>query len=98
MPRYLIERDAPGIGSLSQRDLQAMALKSNRVLEELGPNIQWQHSYVSDDQLCCVYISPNEELIYDHARKGDFPINRVTRIKTMIDPTTAERNPQGAGA
>lgn len=90
MPKYLIERKAPGVGSLSARDLQAMSLKSNRVLEELGPKIQWQHSYVSDDQLCCVYIAENEEMIREHARRGNFPVTRITQVNGMIDPTTAE--------
>lgn len=90
MPKYLIERDAPGLGDLSERDLQAMALKSNRVLEELGNGIQWQHSYVTDDKLCCVYISPNEELIRTHAERGSFPLTRINRISSMMDPTTAE--------
>lgn len=90
MPKYLIEREAPGIGSLSARDLQAMSLKSNRVLEELDPRIQWQHSYVSEDLLCCVYISPDEDLIHEHARRGEFPVSKIMRITQMIDPTTAE--------
>lgn len=90
MPKYLIERDAPGLGGLSQRDLQAMALKSNRVLGEVGGGIQWQHSYVTDDKLCCVYISPNEDLIRAHAERGAFPLTRINRIQSMMDPTTAE--------
>lgn len=95
MPKYLIERKAPGIGSLSDRDLQALSLKSNRVLEELGPKIQWQHSFVSDDQLCCVYISANEDLIQEHARRGEFPLTRIIEIKSVIDPTTAEMSVAG---
>lgn len=90
MPKYLIQRDAPGIGTLSERELQALSLKSNRVLEQLGPGIQWLHSFVSDDQLCCVYISQNEDLIREHAQRGEFPLTRITQVKTMIDPTTAD--------
>jgi len=92
MPKYLIERQASGIGNLSERGLQALSLKSNRVLEEMGPKIQWLHSFVSDDQLCCVYISPNEDMIRDHAERGQFPLTRITEVKTIIDPTTAELN------
>lgn len=90
MPKYLIERDVPGLGQFSERDLQALALKSVRVLHGLGPEIQWLHSYVSDDKLCCVYIAPDEALIREHAEQGGFPCNRINEVKTMIDPTTAE--------
>lgn len=90
MPKFLIERHVPGVGSLSERDFQAMAIKSNRVLEELGPSIQWQQSYVTDDALCCVYIAPNEEMIREHGRRGEFPVTRILRIQTMIDPSTGE--------
>ncbi len=94
MPKYLIERDVPGLGKLSTRDLQAMAIKSNRVLEEQGPDIQWQHSYVSDDKLYCVYISKDESLIHEHAKRGEFPIKKVYPVKTLMDPTTGEENGQ----
>jgi hypothetical protein len=90
VPKYVIERDLPGAGKLSPRDLQAVALKSNRVLEELGPKIQWLHSYVTGDKLYCVYIAPDEAMIREHAKRGGFPAGAVNELKTMIDPATAE--------
>lgn len=90
MPKYLIERDVPGLGALSARDYQTMALKSNRVLHDLGPDVQWQHSYVTGDKLYCVYIAPDEALIREHGRRGAFPITRILEVKTLMDPTTAE--------
>lgn len=90
MPKYLIERQMPGAGKFSKEELKAIAQKSTGVLRNLGPQIQWQHSYVTGDVVYSVYIAPNEEMIRDHARKGEFPCNRVTEIKTIIDPTTAE--------
>lgn len=90
MPRYLIERDVPGIGNLSDGDIQAMSFKSNTVLAELGPEIQWQQSYVCDDKLYCVYISKNEDLIREHAKRGEFPLTRIIRFDKVVDPATAE--------
>jgi hypothetical protein len=90
MPKYIIERDIPGAAKLSQRDLQAIAIKSNRVLHKLGPDIQWLHSYVAGDKFYCVYIAPNEELIREHAKQGGFPANSITKIATLVDPTSAE--------
>ena len=90
MPRYLIERELPGAGQLSQNDLQGVAQKSCGVLRDLGPEIQWVESYVTDDKITCVYIAPNEEMVREHARQGGFPANRVSEIKAVIDPTTAE--------
>lgn len=90
MPQYLIERDIPGAGDLSSADLQAISQKSCSVLNELGPQIQWVHSYVTGDQIYCVYRAPNEEMVREHARLGGFPANRVSEIRTTIDPTTAE--------
>ena len=90
MPRYLIERELPGAGQLSQDDLQGVAQKSCGVLRDLGPEIQWVESYVTDDKITCVYIAPNEEMVREHARQGGFPANRVSEIKAVIDPTTAE--------
>lgn len=90
MPKYLIERNIPGIGQPSERDIQAIAVKSNRVLGEMGPEIQWQHSYVSDDKLYCLYIATNESLVRQHAEKGDFPLNNIYPVKGTIDPTTGE--------
>jgi hypothetical protein len=90
MPRYVIERDIPQAGSLSQRDLKAISIKSCAVLNELGPAIQWLQSYVTDDKLYCVYIAPNVEMVKKHAELGGFPANRVSEVKNIIDPTTAE--------
>ncbi len=90
MPKYLIERDVPGMGNLTDRDLQALALKSNRVLNEMDGDIQWQHSYVSSDKLYCVYIASDEALIHRHAQQGEFPITAIYPIKTLMDPATAE--------
>jgi cell division inhibitor SulA len=90
MPKYLIERDIPGAGKLSPQELQAISQKSCGVLSKLGPQIQWVHSYVTNDKVYCVYIAPNAEMVREHARQGGFPANRVSEIKTVIDPTTAE--------
>jgi hypothetical protein len=90
MPQYLIERNLPGAGTLTAAELKAISQKSCGVLNELGPKIQWVHSYVTSDQIYCVYRAPNEEMVREHARLGGFPANRVSEIKTTIDPTTAE--------
>ena len=90
MPKYVIEREIPGAGSMSPQELQAVSQKSCSVLQNLGPQIQWLHSYVTPDKIYCVYIAPNEEMIREHASQGGFPANRISEIKTMIDPTTAE--------
>lgn len=90
MPKFLIERELPGAGDLSSEELQAISQKSCGVLQKLGPQIQWVESYVTGDKIYCVYIAPNEELIREHASQGGFPANRVSEIKRMIDPTTAE--------
>jgi hypothetical protein len=90
MPKYVIERDIPGAGDLSAEQLQAISQKSCGVLNNLGPQIQWVQSYVTGDKVYCVYIAPNQEMIEEHARQGGFPANRISQVKTMIDPTTAE--------
>lgn len=90
MPKYVIERDLPGAGKLSQPELAAIAQKSNEVLAGLGPEIQWQSSYVTDDKIYCVYIAPDEDILFEHARCGGFPIDKVTHVREVIDPTTAE--------
>ena len=90
MPKYVIEREIPGAGNMSAQDLQGASQKSCSVLRNLGPQIQWVQSYVTADKLYCIYIAPNEEIIREHARQGGFPANRISEIKTMIDPTTAE--------
>jgi Protein of unknown function (DUF4242) len=90
MPQYLIERNIPGAGKLTSAELKAISQKSCSVLNQLGPRIQWVHSYVTNDQIYCVYRAPNEEMVREHARLGGFPANRVSEIRTTIDPTTAE--------
>ncbi|MBZ5564468.1 MAG: DUF4242 domain-containing protein [Acidobacteriia bacterium] len=90
MPKFVIEREIPGAGKLSAQEFQGIAQKSCNVLRKLGPEIQWVESYVSDDKVYCVYIAPNEEIIREHARQGGFPANRISEVKRMIDPTTAE--------
>lgn len=90
MPKYVIEREIPGAGKLSPQELQAIAQKSCGILKKLGPQIQWLHSYVTDDKIYCVYIAPSEEAVHEHARLGGFPANRVSEVKSIIDPTTAE--------
>jgi hypothetical protein len=90
MPKFIIEREIPGAGKLSPKDLQGISQKSCSVLRNLGPQIQWVESYVTDDKIYCVYIAPNEEMVREHARQGGFPANRVSAIRTMIDPTTSE--------
>lgn len=90
MPRYVIERDIPGAGDLSSSELNAISRKSCTVLDALGPQIQWVQSYVTGDKVYCVYIAPNEELIREHARQGGFPANRISEVRSIIDPVTAE--------
>jgi len=90
MPKYVIERDVPGVGKLPPGQIRAISQKSCSVLRNLGPQIQWLHSYVTDDKIYCVYIAPNEELIREHARQGGFPANRISAVRQMIDPTSAE--------
>ena len=90
MPQYLIERNVPGAGKLTSDELKAISQKSCSVLNQLGPQIQWVHSYVTADQLYCIYRAPSEEMVREHARLGGFPANRVSEITTVIDPTTAE--------
>jgi Nickel responsive protein SCO4226-like len=92
MPKFIVEREVAGVGSLPPDQLHALSQKSCSVLNKLGPQIQWVESYVTNDKIYCVYIAPNEELIREHARQGGFPANCVSEIKTMIDPTTAERS------
>ena len=90
MPKYVIEREIAGVGKLSAAELQGISQKSCSVLTQMGPQIQWLESYVTDDKLYCVYIAPNEEMVREHARQGGFPANRVSEVKSIIDPTTAE--------
>lgn len=90
MPKFVIEREIPGAGKLSPEQLNAISQKSCGVLGDMGPAIQWLHSYVTDDKLYCVYIAPDEETVRKHATQGGFPANRVSQIRSIIDPTTAE--------
>ena len=92
MPKFVIERDIPGAGKLSAADLQGISQTSCSVLNKLGTEIQWLESYVTDDKVYCVYIAPNEDLVRKHAELGGFPANKVSEIRTIIDPTTAEAN------
>lgn len=90
MPKYVIEREIPGAGKLSPQELQAISQKSCGVLKNLGPQVQWLHSYVTQDKIYCIYIAPDEKSVREHARQGGFPANKVSEIRTVIDPTTAE--------
>ena len=90
MPKYVIEREMPGAGELTSEQLHEISQKSCSVLNQLGPQIQWVESYVTDDKIYCVYIAPSEEMVREHASRGGFPANRVSKVKTIIDPTTAE--------
>ena len=90
MPKYVIEREIPGAGQLTSQQLNAISQKSCSVLKGLGPQIQWLESYVTDDKIYCVYIAPNEAMVREHAKQGGFPANKVSQIRRMIDPTTAE--------
>jgi hypothetical protein len=90
MPKYVIEREIPGVGDSTADALQAVSQTSCSVLKDLGPQIQWVHSYVTGDKLYCVYIAPNEDLIREHATRGGFPANRISEVRSIIDPTTAE--------
>jgi hypothetical protein len=90
MPKYVIERELPGAGALSAEQLQGISQKSCGVLRNLGPQIQWLQSYVTQDKIYCVYIAPNEAMVREHAKQGGFPANRVSEVKTIIDPTTSE--------
>ena len=91
MPKYVIERNMPGAGALSANELQAASQNSCGVLRELGPQIQWVESYVTDDKVYCVYVAPNKQMIEEHARRGGFPADRISEVKSIIDPTTAEK-------
>ena len=90
MPKYVIERELPGVGAFSAAQLQGIAQKSCGVLRNQGPQIQWLHSYVTGDKIYCVYIAPSADMVREHAKQGGFPANRVSEVKTIIDPTTAE--------
>lgn len=90
MPKYVIEREIPGAGNLTAADLKGISQKSCGVLREMGTSVQWQHSYVTENKIYCVYVADNEQLVREHAKRGGFPANIVTRVSTVIDPCTAE--------
>ena len=98
MPKYVVEREIPGAGNLSAQDLQGISQKSCSVLQNLGPQIQWVESYVTDDKVYCVYIAPSEDMIRAHAQQGGFPANKISEVKNVIDPTTAEEKETAATA
>ena len=90
MPQYVIEREMPGVGQLGVGDLKQASQTSCSVLRDLGPQIQWVHSYVTDNKIYCIYRAPNEDMIREHAERGGFPANKISQVHTMIDPTSAE--------
>jgi hypothetical protein len=90
MPKFIIERELPGAGSLTQEQLKGVAQTSCGVLNDMGPSIQWVHSFVTGDKIYCLYVAPNEEMVREHARAGGFPADSVAEVKAIIDPTTAE--------
>lgn len=90
MPKFVIERDIPGAGALSPEQLHAISQKSCSVLRQLGPQVQWVHSYVTDDKVYCIYVAPDEAAVREHAQLGGFPANRISQVRSVIDPTTAE--------
>src|SRR5579862_6915404 len=90
MPKYVIERDLPGAGQLSADELHDISQKSNKVISDLGPEIRWLHSYVTDDKIYCLYVAPDEDILYEHARCGGFPADRISQVKSTIDPSTGD--------
>lgn len=90
MPQFVIEREMPGVGGLGSADLQGASQTSCTVLRDLGPEIQWVHSYVTDDKIYCIYRAPTEDIIREHAERGGFPANSISQVRAVIDPTTAE--------
>ena len=90
MPKFVIEREVPGAGNLSDDQLREVSQKSVNVLKGMGPEIQWLHSYITGDKVYCVYLAPDEAAVREHARRGGFPANRISAVRRLIDPTTAE--------
>ena len=90
MPKYVIEREIPGAGQLSAQELHDISQKSCDVLRQMGPPINWVQSFVTDDKIYCIYIAPNEDAVREHAQKGGFPANRISQVRSVIDPTTSE--------
>lgn len=93
MPKYVIEREIPGAGKLSPEELKAISQKSCGILNQMGPQLQWVESFVTQDKVYCIYIAPDEEAIREHAKQGGFPADRISEVKAIIDPTTAESKP-----
>jgi len=98
MPKYVIERTLPGAGDLTEAELHGISAKSNQVLSDLGPEIRWLQSYVTDDKIYCVYRAPSEDLIRQHAETAGFPANSIAQVRATIDPTTAECRVRAAAA
>lgn len=98
MPKYVIEREIPGAGKFSTEELQAISQTSCGVLKEMGPEINWVYSYVTQDKIYCIYNAPNEEMLREHAKKGGFPANSISKVAAIIDPTTAEEKTEVAEA
>jgi hypothetical protein len=98
MPKYVIEREIPGVGALSAAELQAVSQKSCSVLRSMGPEVQWVQSYVTGDKIYCIYIAPDEAAVREHAARGGFPANRISAVVSVIDPTTAETGAATQGA
>ncbi len=90
MPKYMIERELPGAGQLSADELQALSRKSNKIIAELGPDVRWLTSYVTDDKIYCVYVAADEDILQEHARCGGFPADTISRVSTVIDPSTGD--------
>jgi hypothetical protein len=90
MPKFVIERNLPGAGKMAAADLKAVSQKSCSVLRDLGPQIQWVHSYVTDDKIYCVYVAPNEAMVREHAKQGGFPADKISAVRAVIEPVTAE--------
>ncbi len=90
MPKFVIERDLPGAGKLSADELRSMSQKSNKIISELGPELRWLTTYVTEDKLYCVYVAPDQDIIEEHARCGGFPVDRITKVSVVIDPSTGE--------
>jgi hypothetical protein len=90
VPQYVIEREIPGAGALSEAELREVSLRSLQALKDLGPQIQWLHSYVTEDKVYCVYIAPDEDIIHEHARRSGIPADRVSAVRRLIDPAAAK--------
>ncbi len=90
MPKYLIERELPGAGALTSEELRDISRRSNKVIGELGPEIRWLTSYVTENKIYCVYVAPDEDILQEHARCGGFPADKISRVSTVIDPSTED--------